>query len=86
MATMQCKIDTHRRRHNLTWDRLAEATGIRKPTLLAYNKGTAKSFRPEHIDALCTVFAVPVADLLTAEVVALPIPHDVRPDRLKGAL
>ncbi len=80
---MQCKIDQHRRHRKLTWDKLAEATGIRKASLLAYDNGTAKTLRPEHIDALCTVFAVPVSDLLVAEVVALPLLHDIRPDRLK---
>lgn len=80
---MRCMIDQQRKKRGMTWNALADATGIRKASLLAYDKGTAKSIRPEHIDALCTLFAVPVADLLVAEVVALPLDADVRPN-MKG--
>ena len=80
---MRCMIDQYRRHRGLTWDKLSEATGIRKATLFAYNRGTSAALRTEHIDALCTLFAVPVANLLIAEVVELPLAQDLRQKRDK---
>ena len=53
---MRTSIDELRQAHDLTWDELAQATGIGKPTLhkLAHNK--SKSVRLEHLDALCSYF------------------------------
>lgn len=69
----------------LTWDQLAEATGIRKSMLFRIARNQARMVRPEYIDALCTFFGVAVDELLTAESIDLPLNLDIRPDR-KGKL
>jgi DNA-binding Xre family transcriptional regulator len=67
-----------------TWEDIETATGIRRATLTAMNNGTAKQVRPEHLDALCKLFRVSIAELLEAEDVELPLQLNVRPDRRRG--
>lgn len=70
-----------------TWDQIAEATGIRKGTLIALGKGELKQIRPEYIDALCTYYSQMLEEdvhpgvLLVVEPVKLPLALNIRPDR-----
>lgn len=83
---MRTRIDELRRERGMTWDALAEATGIGKPTLSRLAKGTAKTVRLEHLDALCTFFRVPVGDLLIADIVQVPLePDPVLQERARKA-
>ena len=76
MKFMRVNIDALRLARGLTWDQLAELTGIGKPTLHKLAHGKAQSIRLEHLDVLCTFFRVPIADLLVAEVVIIPLAPD----------
>jgi len=76
MNPMRVNIDALRQARGLTWDQLAELTGIGKPTLHKLAHGKAQSIRLEHLDVLCTFFRVPIADLLVAEVVIIPLAPD----------
>lgn len=76
MTPMRVNIDPLRQARGLTWDQLAEQTGIGKPTLHKLAHGKVQSIRLEYLDALCTFFRVPIADLLVAEVVAIPLTPD----------
>ena len=71
------------RPEKMTWAALEKQTGIRKATRLALDKGTAKSVRLEHIDALCTYFQVKAGELIMAEPIRLPLAEDIRP-AMKG--
>lgn len=65
----------------LTWDDIAEGTGIRKPMLFQIANGKARAIRPQYIDALCSFFRVGVEELMSADTVDLPIDLNLRPDR-----
>lgn len=65
----------------VSWDDIAAATGISKPTLLAMSKGSIKQVRPEYLDALCAFFGVDIAGLVQSEAVKLPLNLKIRPDR-----
>lgn len=65
----------------ITWQDIADGTGIRKPTLLNIANGRSRTIRPEYIDALCAYFEVPVGDLLSADEIDLPLELNLRPDR-----
>ena len=80
----ELKVRASRGGERLTWEEIEAATGIRRPTLLAMNNGTAKQVRPEHLDALCRFFKVSVEELLEAEFVELPLQLNIRPDKKKG--
>jgi DNA-binding Xre family transcriptional regulator len=79
----ELKVRASRGGARLTWDDIEAATGVRRPSLIAMNNGTAKQIRPEHLDALCKFFGVGVGDLLEAEEVELPLRMSIRPDRRK---
>ena len=79
----ELKARASRAGNRLTWEEIETATGIRQPTLIAMNNGTAKQIRPEHLDALCKFFEVELKELLEAEDVKLPLQLNVRPDRRK---
>jgi DNA-binding Xre family transcriptional regulator len=69
------------RGNTLSWDDIAERTGIRRATLIAMANHEAKQVRPEYLDALCAFFRVGVNELMTPEPVALPLELNIRPDR-----
>jgi DNA-binding Xre family transcriptional regulator len=69
----------------LTWQEIADGTGIRKPMLFRIAQNQARTIRPEYIDALCTFFGVTTNELITAEPIDLPLNLGIRPDR-KGKL
>ena len=61
----------------MTWDALAEATGIGKATLLKMSKGDSRLIRLEHLDALCTFFGLASFDkLMEPQIIALPLQVD----------
>lgn len=65
----------------LTWQQIADGTGIRKVMLFKIARNEARVIRPEYIDALCTFFGVTIDELFTADSVDLPLNLDIRPDR-----
>lgn len=65
----------------LTWQDIAQGTGIRRPTLLNLADGKARAIKPDYVDALCTFFGVTAGDLITANEVSLPLTLNLRPDR-----
>lgn len=65
----------------LTWQDIAESTGIRKPTLLSIANNRARAIRPEYVDALCTFFGVTTGELMSADQIDLPLNLNLRPDR-----
>jgi DNA-binding Xre family transcriptional regulator len=67
--------------HRLTWQQIADATGIRESTLRSLANNRARTIRPEYVDALCTFLGVTAAELITAERVTLPLEMNLRPDR-----
>jgi DNA-binding Xre family transcriptional regulator len=81
--TLKAKATEAGRR--LTWQQIADGTGIRKPTLFRLARSESRTIRPEYIDALCTFFGVTPGELMTADMVKLPLNLGIRPDR-KGKL
>lgn len=79
LQKLKGEISDREKRH-IPWSEVAEATGIRKITLMAMAKGTHTVWRPEYIDALCTYFGTTASELITSETIELPIPA-IRPDR-----
>jgi DNA-binding Xre family transcriptional regulator len=77
----ELKTRARREGRRLTWEDIEQATGIRQPTLISMNNGTAKQIRPKYLDALCKFFGVGVAELLEPEDVTLPLQLNIRPDR-----
>jgi hypothetical protein len=65
----------------VTWQQIADGTGIRRPTLFKIAGNEARVIRPEYIDALCTFFGVTTGELMTAESVKVPLELAIRPDR-----
>lgn len=66
---------------SLTWQEVADGTGISKLTLLKLANNTARVIRPQYVDALCTFFGVGVDELISTEEVPLPLRLELRPDR-----
>lgn len=78
---MQFKLSELKAAHSrelgerVTWEMIAEATGIRRGTLIAMDQGNIRQIRPEYLDALCVYFGVGVEELMAREDVALPLPE-----------
>ena len=66
-------IDELRKQHNMTWQHLADTVGCDRNTLHVLSRGDAKMIRFDLLDALCTALQVPIDEVLTAEVVRLPM-------------
>lgn len=77
----ELKTELRRRGLRLTWADIESGTGIRNTTLFAMDNGTAKTIRPEYLDALCQYFDVGIEELLKPESVDLPLDLNIRPDR-----
>lgn len=58
------KLRTFMADRKISRDELAYATGIRKATITAYNKGDFKMIPLDHIDKLCKFFNVTPGELL----------------------
>jgi len=65
----------------MTWQDIANGTGIHIPVLLRIAKGQARTIRPEYLDALCSYFEVGAGELMTPDEVELPLRMNLRPDR-----
>lgn len=70
---MKSKLNLLRRHSGITWQQLADETGISMPTLHRIGYDQVRTIRLEYIDALCTFFRVPIAELFEVEIVALPL-------------
>ena len=65
----------------VTWQDIAEGTGISRSTLLKMADNQVRAIRPKYVDALCAFFDVEIGELMTAERIVLPLDLDLRPDR-----
>lgn len=69
---MKNNINALRRSRGLSWQKLADKTGISKPTLHRIANGKIVNVRLIYLDILASVFDVTVSDILEADPVETP--------------
>ena len=66
---------------SMSWEAIAEETGISKQALIALSKGTMRAIQPVYVDILCKFFNVSADGLIALDDVDLPYELNLRPDR-----